>query len=203
MSYKLFIDDERFPPDDNSHWEIVRTSCEAIDYVKEHGIPSFISFDHDLGGDDTSMKFINWLIEAYLDGEVKIDSPFKYVVHSQNPIGVKNIEGKLNSFFKHITPKTETVHITFKEFLTEKKRNYTKEYIVQRLFKDWQNDPIMPIDDKYVEDLRGIDKEVFWKSVAEIEEFLKKSKLPLDDAWQAYYEDLTKRAEKVLYKHLH
>jgi hypothetical protein len=50
MAYKLFIDDERFPVTDD--WVIVRSSKEAIDHVLAHGMPSEISFDHDLGGND-------------------------------------------------------------------------------------------------------------------------------------------------------
>ena len=100
QSYKLFIDDERMPvnPDE---WIIVRTSDEAMNLVQRKGMPDFISFDHDLGGDDTSMKFVHWMIDAYLDNEIDVQ-PFEYVVHSQNPIGAQNIKGALTSFFKKI-----------------------------------------------------------------------------------------------------
>lgn len=94
---KLFIDDERFPPDDGADWHIVRSSKEAIDYVSENGFPDFISFDHDLGGQDTSMVFLH----AVSDSILEFDSmPFAYYVHSQNPIGVANIHGLLNSLAK-------------------------------------------------------------------------------------------------------
>jgi hypothetical protein len=43
---KLYIDDLRTPKTPGP-WDIVRTSGEAIDYVKEHGCPEYISFDHD------------------------------------------------------------------------------------------------------------------------------------------------------------
>lgn len=92
--YKMFIDDERFPVDDS--FIIVRNSSQAIEYVMSHGIPSFISFDHDLGENDTSIIFINWLINHILDNE--IIPTFEFYVHSQNPIGVENIKGKLNPF---------------------------------------------------------------------------------------------------------
>lgn len=92
---KLFIDDERRPVDDS--WEIVRSSQEAIDWVITNGLPEFISFDHDLGGDDTSMIFVHWLINYMLDNEIKDEVPF--FVHSQNPIGKRNIEGLLLNFY--------------------------------------------------------------------------------------------------------
>jgi hypothetical protein len=96
---KLFIDDERFPVTDN--WVIVRTSQEAIDAVTTHGFPSFISFDHDLGGEDTAIVFINWLTDQLIDGHLTIPVDFDYYVHSQNPIGVANIKSKMDQLIRH------------------------------------------------------------------------------------------------------
>lgn len=94
---KLFLDDERFPPgEDISGWVICRTSAGAIDFVKTCGWPSFISFDHDLGGDDTAMTFVDWITTQVLD-EGRANLPFDYFVHSQNPIGAENIQVKLDN----------------------------------------------------------------------------------------------------------
>jgi hypothetical protein len=101
VSYKLFIDDERFPVSDD--WVIVRTSQEAIDYVREHGFPTFISFDHDLGGDDTSIVFINWLTEQLIDLHLTIPKNFDYYVHSQNSVGVVNIRSKIEQLIRYFT----------------------------------------------------------------------------------------------------
>ena len=98
--YKLFIDDERFPLDTRS--VVVRSSKEAIDYVKLQGVPCHIDFDHDLGGEDTSMVFINWFIEMLLDGEVKLPVSFTYAVHSQNPVGVNNIKSKMDGIINYL-----------------------------------------------------------------------------------------------------
>lgn len=99
MSYNLFIDDERFPPDDGREWVIVRSSQDAINYVRACGIPDFVSYDHDLGGDDTSMRFILWLIDSYLDGAIDT-FPVNFTIHSQNPIGALNIKGLLEGFIR-------------------------------------------------------------------------------------------------------
>ena len=99
MTYRMFIDDERFPPRDDTTWVIVRSSAEAINCVQQHGVPQFISYDHDLGGNDTSMKFITWLIDAYLDGHIKT-FPVNYTIHSQNPVGARNIQELLTGFIK-------------------------------------------------------------------------------------------------------
>ncbi len=101
MPYKLFIDDERFPPRDGEMWDVVRTSCDAVLHVALHGMPRHISFDHDLGGTDTSMKFIDWLIEAILDGHVQIPKDFSYYVHSQNPVGAQNIKYKMDALVEY------------------------------------------------------------------------------------------------------
>lgn len=97
--YKMFIDDERFPPDDGTQWVIVRSSLEAADFVEANGFPNFISWDHDLGGDDTSVVFLNWMINYFLDGNAPMDQfPTAYYIHSQNPIGAARIRGILDGF---------------------------------------------------------------------------------------------------------
>lgn len=100
----MFLDDERLPPNDGQDWVIVRSSQQAIQAVLERGVPSFISYDHDLGGDDTAMRFIAWMIDSYLDGDLTI-FPVDYTVHSQNPVGAKNIRDLLAGFIAcEITP---------------------------------------------------------------------------------------------------
>lgn len=90
MTYKMFIDDERYPK--TSDWMIVRSSYDAIACIKHYGLPTEIAFDHDLGGDDTAMRVVHWLQQETLDGHITIPSDFKWSVHSQNPIGAKRIQ---------------------------------------------------------------------------------------------------------------
>lgn len=99
MTYKLFIDDLRMPPTDD--WVIARSSQEAWDIVMKLGTPSLISYDHDLGGEDTSMVFIHRLIRHKLDNP-DFDFPIGYQIHSANPVGVKNIFELLRSFRQHL-----------------------------------------------------------------------------------------------------
>jgi hypothetical protein len=98
MTYKLFIDDERFPATED--WVIARTSEEAKNVVRQLGMPSFISFDHDLGGADTTMIFIHWLVEITLNAMEAGDHVTfpAYDVHSQNPVGERNIRSLMDSF---------------------------------------------------------------------------------------------------------
>jgi hypothetical protein len=96
---KLFLDDERFPPDDGEDWKIVRHFEQATWYMREYGCPSFVSFDHDLSDDLTGLDVVNWMIERDLDmGGNFIPKHFDFYVHSQNPVGAENINSKLNAY---------------------------------------------------------------------------------------------------------
>lgn len=97
MTYTLFLDDERFPTDENS--VIVRTFNEAVDYVNKNGTPKHVDFDHDLGFGRTGYHFAMWLCERALDGE---GFPESYDVHSQNPIGRKKIIDLMNDMYNHL-----------------------------------------------------------------------------------------------------
>lgn len=96
----LYLDDIRTPKTDKP-WVILRSSQEAIDYVKEHGMFNEASFDHDLGGEDTTMVFLAWLIEYDLDNDGKIiPDDFSWNIHSANNVGRDNIQGILDSYIK-------------------------------------------------------------------------------------------------------
>lgn len=96
---RMYIDDERVAP---PGFDVVaRSSQEAIDYMRANGIPSFISFDHDLGGNDIAMKVVRWMIDYVLDGG-DIPSDFEFEVHSANPVGAENIRRTLSRFLRHL-----------------------------------------------------------------------------------------------------
>ena len=98
MSYKLFIDDLRFPVTDD--WVIARQSGDVINIVQQNGFPQEISFDHDLGYDDTSIRFLHRIAEALMDGKLTIPENFTYHVHSQNLVGAKNIHTYMQCILK-------------------------------------------------------------------------------------------------------
>lgn len=108
---KLSIDDLRECPEG---FDIVRSSKEAIDYIKTNGVPDIISFDHDLGADDTSMEVVNFIINGVLDGELQIPENFIFFIHSANPVGSENIKRTLLNFIFHVcgrTYKRKTINI--------------------------------------------------------------------------------------------
>jgi hypothetical protein len=118
MSYNLFLDDERQPKclGDTRTWEVVRNYSDFKTMILNRGVPSFISFDHDLAGqqyaatiddhtdiiyadplwkDKTGYHCAHWLAE-YCRGR-GIPLP-QYQVHSMNPVGRVNIKQLLESY---------------------------------------------------------------------------------------------------------
>lgn len=107
MTYALFIDDERFPPDDGKAWKIARNERDVAMLLAEFGPPEFISFDHDLGGDEpTGYDIAHKLVDGdigVLPGssyEAGLPLHFAFTIHSQNPVGAKNIEALLTRYLE-------------------------------------------------------------------------------------------------------
>ena len=99
MNWKLFLDDERYPVD--NRWVIARNVDDAIWYITNYGMPSFISFDHDLGPfKQSGMDLAKWLVGYIMDNDVNIDN-FEFYVHSQNPVGAENIRSLINKLKEH------------------------------------------------------------------------------------------------------
>lgn len=100
----MYIDDLRTPIEEFD--VIVRSYDEAIAIFKRYGVCEYISFDHDLGVDKNNkplksgFDIAKWLIKHDKNHTYKIPSNFTYKVHSQNPIGKKNIILLLDSYLQ-------------------------------------------------------------------------------------------------------
>jgi hypothetical protein len=106
-----------------SEWVIVKSYKEFVDYIMSHGIPYMVSFDHDLGDEFhflesdkpilsleevvfeydkyeelTGYHAAKWLVDYCLDNNLTLPI---YFVHSDNPVGTKNIISYLENFKKH------------------------------------------------------------------------------------------------------
>jgi len=118
MSYKLFLDDLRVPTDvypqtDNSSWVIVRNLTDFKKAINEKGIPSYISFDNDLGESmEEGKDAAKWLV---FEKEADIrDMDFK--VHSANVGGVRDyIKSLLDNWKKHLNSEINESSLPFKE----------------------------------------------------------------------------------------
>lgn len=101
MRYSLFIDDERFPPrNDGREWMIARNWEDVMMCLRLHGMPGYVSFDHDLGDEYTGYDIAKFLIELDMGDELKIPYDFEFYVHSQNPVGRDNIQSVLDGYLR-------------------------------------------------------------------------------------------------------
>lgn len=87
----LYLDDERNPKTKRD-WVIVRSYEDAKDYFENNACPEYISFDHDLGTEETGYDVVKMLVEKDLNEKMLyIPKNFEYNVHSANPVGRENI----------------------------------------------------------------------------------------------------------------
>jgi hypothetical protein len=102
IGYSLFIDDERYPPSgDRRVWHIARHLEDVMMCLRIHGMPHYISFDHDLGEDTpTGHEIAKFLVDLDMDAEedFRLPADFDFYVHSQNPVGAANIEGLMRQY---------------------------------------------------------------------------------------------------------
>lgn len=87
---KIYLDDERSPPDDT--WVRVTTPDSCIDLLT-HNQVSEVSFDHDLGGDEsigTGYDVMKWIEDnAHIHGIL----PPTVHIHTANPVARQRMEG--------------------------------------------------------------------------------------------------------------
>lgn len=94
----LLIDDlrvfrDQFTPED---LDVARTSSEAIKLLDINQYDN-IFWDHDLGGDDTSMTVASWLLQKGVSGDrYAVETCY---IHTANPVGAINLKNTLESRF--------------------------------------------------------------------------------------------------------
>lgn len=88
--WNLWLDDLRPCPYEG--WRIARSTEEAKTLVTDLGPPTTMSLDHDLGGDDTAMRFVRWL------SDVHFETIPDWQIHSANPVGRDNLRSFLLSW---------------------------------------------------------------------------------------------------------
>ena len=89
---KLYLDDLRVTPEG---FDRVYNYVDFVKYITQNGLPDFISFDHDLGEDESGYDCAKYLVEYSIEHNLPLP---KFSVHSQNPVGKENIERLLNNF---------------------------------------------------------------------------------------------------------
>jgi len=89
-SISLWIDDERPAP---HGWRHARSSAEAIAILTREDVIA-VSFDHDLGEDDSGYRVVCWLEERAHNGH---RVPTVLDIHSANPIGRFRMQQAIDS----------------------------------------------------------------------------------------------------------
>jgi len=134
---KLFLDDIRVPSDctgympmrigdkaivyHSTDWVIVRDHYQFVNWITKNGLPSVISFDHDLSNEHysplmytsedqyqdaikgtapTGYDSAKWLIKYCIENKLALP---EWVVHSMNPVGVERITRELTNFQRYAT----------------------------------------------------------------------------------------------------
>ena len=109
MSYQLFLDDIRtvamvYPAMAESDFVIVRDHSAFKETILKLGLPSYMSFDNDLGLDEHSelapdgYACAKWLVyESGLDLR-----ELRFYVHSANPVAKVQIESLLHNYIRHL-----------------------------------------------------------------------------------------------------
>jgi len=94
MTYKLWLDDlaDTIKPPPDKTWVVARSSGEARNHIDKHGPPSYISFDYDLGGEDTAELVYKYLYDKYPDADIAYD------IHSENCMGWGLIQSYMDSW---------------------------------------------------------------------------------------------------------
>ncbi len=126
QTYNLFLDDIRVPEDvtwiklPKVEWVVVRNYDEFIAKIWNDGIPSFVTYDHDLSDqhyqtitesnqgridynkyrEKTGYECAKFLINECNKKFIKHP---RFTVHSMNPIGRQNIVSYINSYNKTFT----------------------------------------------------------------------------------------------------
>ena len=102
---KLFLDDIRSPEmvfDKTvaKDFVVVRNYADFVKYIKQNGLPEFISFDNDLGLDENGeIAPDGYAVAKWLVYESELDLQYlKFKVHSANPVAAEQIRGLLANY---------------------------------------------------------------------------------------------------------
>lgn len=89
---KIWIDDLRKSPEDWWWFGDSETTINFFEFFKKFKIKvEVISFDHDLGGDDTTRPIVLWMAENDF-------WPEECYVHTANPVGREWLTGMIERY---------------------------------------------------------------------------------------------------------
>lgn len=114
-NYRIFLDNEREAKDVTwmrlpiDYYIVVRSYLSFVSLIEIDGLPTFVSFDHDLGDVDcvtmcktekTGYDCAKWLCEYCSVNGLYLPN---YAVHSMDQVGKENITSILESYSRSLT----------------------------------------------------------------------------------------------------
>ena len=86
---------------------VVRNYVDFVQYIKQDGLPEFISFDNDLGLDENGeVASDGYAAAKWLVYESELDlQNLKFEVHSVNPVAAEQIRGLLKNYIQFLKGK--------------------------------------------------------------------------------------------------
>lgn len=91
---EIFLDDVRAAP---KGYVLMQSYSAFTEQIRKDGLPSVISFDHDLDEGPPGYDCAKFIVEYCLDHQLNLPA---FTVHSQNPVRKENIEKLLVGFEK-------------------------------------------------------------------------------------------------------
>ena len=147
-SFKLFLDDQRFPKEvfkclnikiyQADDWVIVRNFTEFVSYIEIHGLPSIVSFDNDIadfedGVERTGYDCVKWLCNYCQDNDLKFP---EWHIHSGNNVGVENIERYIKNYKRLVETNTNTDAL--REFIKNERKKQTFLRKLKNHYLSWK-----------------------------------------------------------------
>lgn len=92
-----------------AEFDVVRNYADFVQYIEKNGLPDFISFDNDLGLNETGEVAPDGYAAAkWLVYESGIDlRNLKFKVHSANPVASTQIDGLLKNYIRFLNSREE------------------------------------------------------------------------------------------------
>lgn len=112
MSYKLFLDDLRYPkstyPEFSGYedfWKdikIARSYSDAVDLLNRFGLPEVLMLDYNLGEIHNGMDFVTLFIEIVESDPSMLPADFEYYIHTNSDSGRYLMNEALSALMKKL-----------------------------------------------------------------------------------------------------
>jgi hypothetical protein len=116
-----------------TNWTVIRNYQDFVDYISKNGIPSIISFDHDLGLNvdsteaESGYDAVKYIVDFILEQEHPVLP--QVLSHSQNLVGKTNILSYWHNFIKSMP-----LHYDLKMIMSDRILSHQKIQPLKSMF---------------------------------------------------------------------